>query len=262
MFLEAILARKRQDVKEKKRLISEQELRGRVADMPPPRPFLDAIRHSGRKPALIAEVKLSSPSRGSLCTREKARALPGLYCTGGAACLSVVTDTEFFHGNDDLLGEARESASLPVLRKDFLIDIYQILESRVLGADAVLLIAACLEAGALRDLCHMAWEVGLPAVIEVHEAEEVEVALSCEPKIIGINNRDLSSFAVSLGTTLRLRPLIPDSVIVISESGFETSEQVMKAREAGVDAILVGERLVTAESPLRAIQELYGEERS
>ena len=260
MFLEAILAHKRQEIEERKRLISEEELRGRARDMSSPRPFLDAIRGSRRKPALVAEIKLSSPSRGNLCTREKARTLPGLYCAGGAACLSVVTDAEFFHGSNDLLTEVRESVSLPVLRKDFVIDVYQMLESRVLGADAVLLIVACMEAECLRDLTQAAREVGLPALIEVHEAEEVEVALSCEPDMIGINNRDLSSFAVSVDTTLRLRRLVPDSVILVSESGFETREQVLKAREAGVHAILVGERLVTAESPLRAIQELYGEE--
>ena len=229
--------------------------------MPPPRDFERAIRESKRKPALIAEVKLSSPSKGNLCSPEKASALPAAYAAGQAACLSVVTDARFFGGSDDLLVKARENVSLPVLRKDFVLDEYQVWESRVLGADALLLIAACLANGRLEALAAAAREVDLPVLVEVHNAEDVEAALTCQPNMVGINNRDLTTFDVTLETTLRLRPLIPDSVTVVSESGFESQDQVARACDAGVDAILVGEKLVTAEAPLQAIRELYGEDK-
>lgn len=183
-----------------------------------------------------------------------------IYEAGGAACLSVVTDARFFGGNDALVMKAREDTPLPVLRKDFVVDEYQVWESRALGADAVLLIAACLEGERLRALRESARQVKLPVLVEVHGAGEVEAALACAPEMIGINNRDLSTFEVDLETTLRLRPLIPVSIVLVSESGFNSRRDVLKAREAGVDAILVGERLLTAESPLQAIRELYGEE--
>jgi len=260
MFLEAILAEKGREIAEKKRHLPLEELRRRAVAMPPTRDFLSAISSSRRKPALIAEIKLASPSLGSLCSRERAAALPSIYAAGGAACLSVVTDARFFGGDGALVAQAKDGAGLPVLRKDFVLDEYQVWEARSLGADAVLLIAACVTRKRLGELRRAAQEVGLPILCEVHNEEEVEAALSCQPEMIGINNRDLSTFQVSLETTLRLRPLIPDSISLVSESGFATRQDVLKVQEAGVAAILIGERLIKAEEPLRAIKELYGED--
>jgi len=260
MFLEEIVAHKEREIEERKRLFPLERVRVKAEGTSPPRNFVGAIRHSRRSPALVAEIKIASPSRGSLCSPEKAGSLPAIYADGGAACLSVVTEGKFFGGDDGLISKAKNGASLPVLRKDFVLDEYQIWESRLLGADAVLLIAACLKGGRLLALREAAREAGLPALVEVHTAEEVEAALACEPDMIGINNRDLSTFRVSLETTLRLRPLIPDLTTVVSESGYQGRRDVVEAENAGVDAILVGEKLVTAESPLEAIRELYGDD--
>jgi indole-3-glycerol phosphate synthase len=180
------------------------------------------------------------------------------YENSPASALSILTDEPFFQGSLDALRLARRRTTKPLLRKDFLIDAYQLYEARVNGADAVLLIVAALTKEALRDLLALARELGMDALVEVHTEVELETALSVGATLIGINNRNLQTFSVDLATTLRLRPLIPDGCVVVSESGIETREQVRMLEEAGVDAILVGETLVRSPDPIAKAKELLG----
>lgn len=208
--------------------------------------------------SLIAEIKKASPSRGVLSTDFDPSHIAALYAKSGAAAISVLTDSRYFQGDASHLKQAKEAAELPILRKDFVIDDYQIWETAAMGADAVLLIVAVLAHDQLHGYLKRAGEIGLDALVEVHDAEELWMALDAGARIIGINNRDLKTFTTDIDTTLQLAPEVPSGHIIVSESGIHTAEDVRKVRQAGVDAILVGEALMTSADIPRAIRELIG----
>lgn len=234
-------------------------LRERSAGQPAPRGFLQALESRiGRKqPAVIAEIKKASPSRGVIRENYDPGAIAASYARGGAACLSVLTDEQFFQGADDHLAAARQTCELPVLRKDFMIDPYQIWESRVIGADCILLIVAALGDAQLLDLSGLALELGMDVLVEVHDREELERAQALRIPLLGINNRDLRTFETSLDTTLDLLPRIPDGHVVITESGIHSREDVLLMQEHGVHGFLVGEAFMRAPDPGEALAGLF-----
>jgi indole-3-glycerol phosphate synthase len=207
---------------------------------------------------VIAEVKKASPSKGVLRADFIPADIAQSYAEFGAACLSVLTDVQFFQGSVDYLKQARASCQLPVLRKDFMVDAYQIYESRAMGADAVLLIAACLDDAQMRDFEAIARGMDMAVLVEVHDQGELERALRLKTPLIGINNRNLKTFEVSLDTTLALRSLVGDDRIVVTESGIQTRDDVLRMGAAGVNAFLVGEAFMRAEEPGQALAQLFG----
>ncbi|MHB1007043.1 MAG: indole-3-glycerol phosphate synthase TrpC [Chloroflexota bacterium] len=243
-MLGTILSHKRQEVTERKRETGTLALRGRAHDLPPTRGFAAALRRPSV--AVIAEIKRASPSRGLIAPDLDPSSQAGLYQQGGAAAISVLTDRRFFAGCLADLSRAREAVSLPALRKDFVIDEYQLYEARLAAADAVLLIVAALADDQLRDLLAVATEIGLDCLVETHEEEEVGRALACGARVIGVNNRDLRTFAVDLATTERLAPGVPEDCTLVAESGIGSRADVERLAAAGVDAVLVGETLVKA----------------
>ena len=224
------------------------------------RDFVGALRSkiAAGKPAVIAEVKKASPSKGVLRPDFMPADIAQSYAEFGAACLSVLTDQQFFQGSSEYFKQARASCGLPALRKDFLIDPYQIFESRVMGADCILLIAACLDDSQLKDMEALAMALGMAVLVEVHDAAELERGLKLKTPLIGINNRNLKTFDVSLDTTLGLLAQVPESRIVITESGITTVEDVKRMRDAKVHAFLVGEAFMRAEDPGVSLGDLFG----
>lgn len=208
-------------------------------------------------PAIIAEIKKASPSKGVLAADFNPARTALEYQRGGAAALSVLTDESFFQGSLADLMSARQAVSLPVLRKDFTVDDAHVLEAAAHGADAILLIAALLTAADMRRLRDLAAEYGMAALVEVHDANELERALECSPDIVGVNNRDLTTFEVRLDTSLELAPLIPAGVIKVAESGIHGREEVARLRDAGYDAFLVGEHLMKSKDPAEALRMLW-----
>lgn len=253
-ILETITARTREDLILRQRVMPLREIRRTAEARPPCRDFLGALRAPGL--SLIAEVKRASPSQGEIRPDLDPAALARTYADHGAAALSVLTDEPFFHGSLDDLRAARAAMALPILRKDFLLTPYQIYEARAAGADAVLLITAALNDPALHDLHTLARMLGMAALVEVHNAEELERALAIDPQIVGINNRNLHTFDVRLQTTEALRPQIPEGTVVVAESGVETAADARRLHRAGVDAILVGTALVGAPNPGKKIEDL------
>ena len=235
-------------------------VRRAAEDAAPARPFADRI--VADRPAVIAEIKKASPSEGVIRARFDPRAIASRYAAAGASCLSVLTDQRFFQGDDAHLVAARSACALPVLRKDFVVEEYQVYETRALGADCLLLIAAALEPGQLVDLNKLAEEIGLDVLIEVHDRAELEQALALEPRIVGINNRDLATFTTSLDTTLELLDDVPEDTSVVTESGIHTVGDVCRMREAGVHAFLVGTAFMRAADPGAALQCLFGHNES
>jgi indole-3-glycerol phosphate synthase len=223
------------------------------------RDFVGAIRAkiAAGKPAVIAEVKKASPSKGVLREDFIPADIAQSYAEFGAACLSVLTDAQFFQGSADYLKQARASCQLPVLRKDFMVDAYQIYESRAMGADAILLIAACLNDAQMRDMEAIAMGMDMSVLVEVHDQSELERALQLKTPLIGINNRNLQTFEVSLDTTLSLRSLVPANRILVTESGIHTRDDVLRMGAAGVSAFLVGEAFMRAPEPGEALSKLF-----
>jgi indole-3-glycerol phosphate synthase len=259
VILDRILASKRDEVAARKRDCPERELRARARDLPPARALYAALRRpAGSSLRAVAEIKKASPSAGLLRADFDVAGLARRYAAGGAAALSVLTDGPFFQGHLAHLGTARAAVSLPLLRKDFLLEAYQLWEGRVAGADAALLIARAVPPDDLKRLLDAAAEAGLQALVEVHDEAEVERAVGAGAPCIGINNRDLHTFQTSLETTLRLRPRIPPDRLVVSESGLQTPQDVRRVAAAGVDAILVGEALLRAPDPGARLGELLG----
>jgi len=260
-FLDRIVAAKRAEVAAAKASAPQASLEARLPAAPPTRDFLDPLRGSGV--SLIAEVKKASPSRGLLRPGLDPVALARTYRASGAAAISVLTDAEHFQGSLQHLAAVREALpdGPPLLRKDFIFDPYQVYEARCYGADAVLLIAAILDPDLLRELAKLAKVLGMTALVEVHDEGEVERALGAGAELIGINNRDLRTFETNLAVTERLRPLVPPGVPVVSESGIFTREDIRRLAASNVQAVLVGEALVTAPDPGAKIRELLGEER-
>ena len=222
---------------------------------PPTRGFGAALRHRSSM-AVISEIKRRSPSRGALAPDLVPARLALEYQRGGAAALSVLTDREFFGGSEEDLRQARAAAALPTLRKDFTVAPADVLDARIMGADAVLLIAAALEPSELRDLLHLSQRVGLDALVEVHDEAEAETALGAGADLIGVNQRDLFTFEVDTDRARRVARCLPDTVTRVAESGIRTSDDVRRLADAGFAAVLVGETLVTADDPAAAVAEL------
>ncbi len=259
IILDTILARKHEEVAARRVQVPLAELRARHADAPPPRGFADAVaaRVASGQPAVIAEVKKASPSKGVIRADFDPAAIARSYAAGGAACLSVLTDVEFFQGSDAYLQQARAACALPVLRKDFVVDAYQLYEARALGADCVLLIAAALDDGRLSEFGFLAAELGLDVLLEVHDLDELERALPVPARLLGINNRNLKTFEVSLQTTLDLKPAVPADRVLVTESGILVPDDVARMRAAGVHAFLVGEAFMRQPDPGAALRDLF-----
>ena len=257
--LRKIIDRKAEEVADRKASRTQADVEAAAKAQAPVRGFVSALQRqvSQGNPAVIAEVKKASPSKGVIREHFVPAEIAASYAAGGAACLSVLTDIDFFQGADDYLVTARTACELPVIRKDFTIDPYQIWEARALGADAVLLIVACLELPHLAELYQCAQEAGLDALIEVHDAAELEEALTLSPALIGINNRNLHSFDTSLETTIDLLSQIPDGVQVVTESGIHTRDDVTRMRENGVHTFLVGEAFMRAEDPGAQLKAMF-----
>ena len=253
-MLHKIIALKKEEVEQRKKTLPLSQLKERVARQKPPLDFVSVL--SGDGIHLIAEIKLASPSRGMLNPNLNLTELAKTYVKGGAAAISVLTEANYFQGSIEHLAAVREVVKLPLLRKDFIFTPYQIYESRAYGADALLLIAAILSQREIEQLLSLSHSLGLRCLVEVHNEVELEKALQSSAKVIGINNRDLKTFKVDLNTTHRLRPLIPQAQVVVSESGIKSRSDVEKLKKWGVNAILVGEALVTASDVLTKIREL------
>jgi len=257
--LRKIIARKWEEIAERKKTVSLEDLQRRILDQSPARGFVQAIADAVARgdSGVIAEIKKASPSKGVIREHFVPAELARSYELGGAACLSVLTDVDFFQGADAYLQQAREATNLPVIRKDFLVDEYQIYEARAMGADCVLLIVAALEPQKLAELNTLALELGLDVLVEVHDAAELEIALSLPNKLIGINNRNLHTFDVTLQTTYDLLDRIGDERIVVTESGILSPADVQAMRERNVHAFLVGEAFMRAEEPGTALKTFF-----
>ena len=257
----SIIQDKRIEVAASKRSVSESELRSRLTDQTEPRGFERRIskRVTNRhRAAVIAECKKASPSKGVIRKNYDVSAIAKSYEAGGAACLSVLTDEKYFHGTADDLLTARNNCSLPILRKDFIVDAYQVYESRSWGADCILLIVSVLDYAELSDFGGLARELGLDVLIEVHSEEELETALRLPFGLIGINNRNLHTFETDLQTSLTLCRQVPPERIVVTESGIHTREDVVTMSECGIRAFLVGESLMKAANPGDKLREIFG----
>ena len=260
-ILEKIVAVKREEIaaaiKRKPIAVMREDAESRVLT----RDFVRAIRskQTAGRAAVIAEIKKASPSKGVFRADFIPADIAQSYAEHGAACLSVLTDQQFFQGSVDYLKQARASCSLPVLRKDFMVDAYQIYESRVMGADCILLIAACLNDKQMQDMEALALMLDMAVLVEVHDAPELERALRLKTPLIGINNRNLKTFEVSLQNTLDLVGRVPPERIVITESGISTPQDVKRMRDARVNAFLVGEAFMRAEDPGLALAALFGQ---
>lgn len=258
-ILQRILERKQEELKEREAFWPLRELRGWINSAPTPRGFRAALEADidAGKAAVIAEIKKASPSQGQISPNFNPESFARSYEQHGATCLSVLTDVDFFKGRDGDLRDARVACQLPILRKDFVIDLYQVYEARVLGADCVLLIAAALDDTALHELYFLARELGMDALVEVHDAAELERAKRIDADLIGINNRDLHTFETRLETTLDLFDQVPDNALLVTESGIHSREDVARMREAGVHAFLVGEAFMASEDPGVALEQLF-----
>ncbi len=261
-ILRRILEHKVGEVEARRARLPLAEVRARIADAPPPRAFAAALarRVDKGQPAVIAEVKKASPSQGVIREDFDPAWIARSYARGGAACLSVLTDEQFFAGADAYLGQARAAMDLPVLRKEFIIDAYQVFESRLIGADAILLIVAALDDARLAEFAALAAELRLDALVEVHDRAELERALTVDSPLIGINNRDLHTFHTTLDTTISLVDSVPRDRLTVTESGIHTRADVRSMRENGVHCFLVGEAFMRAKDPGEALAHLFFEE--
>ncbi|KAB2900082.1 MAG: indole-3-glycerol phosphate synthase TrpC [Dokdonella sp.] len=260
-ILHRILQRKAEEIAARSATLPLAELAARVADLAPTRGFADALeaRIEAGRSAVIAEVKKASPSKGVIRADFDPAAIAASYARGGATCLSVLTDADFFQGSEAALQAARAACALPVLRKDFTIDAWQVYEARVIGADAILLIVAALGDASLLELTLLAAELDLDVLVEVHDEAELERALALPARLVGINNRNLRSFETSLDTSLRLQARVPAPRIVVAESGIHTPADVATLRAAGIGAFLVGEAFMRAPDPGAELARLFGD---
>lgn len=260
-ILDKILEAKRIEVAAAKALLPQAALERRARAAPAARDFVGALRAkiAQGRPAVIAEIKKASPSKGLLRENFDPAAIARSYQDWGAACMSVLTDKEFFQGAPEYLGEARGAATLPALRKDFVVDPYQVFESRAMGADCILLIASCLSRTDMASLEALARNLGMAVLVEVHDATELQSALTLDTPLIGVNNRDLRTFETRIETTLELLAQVPPGRLVVTESGISTVADVSRLRDSGVQCFLVGEAFMRAADPGRALAALFGE---
>jgi indole-3-glycerol phosphate synthase len=258
MILDEILQNKRIEVEKAKRSYPLDFLSSQIEKTQPPKDFLKSIKPDGMV-KIIAEIKCASPSKGVLKADFNPSQIARSYVLGGASAISVLTDKRFFNGDLAHLRDVRGAVSVPLLRKDFIIDPYQVYEARANGADAVLLIASALETGILTELLRLTHSLGMCAVVEVHSEEELEKALLPESKIIGINNRDLKTFNVSLEVSMRLLKLIPEGKVVISESGIGSGEDIKRLKNEGIYVFLIGEIFMKAPQPEQALRNLLAD---
>jgi indole-3-glycerol phosphate synthase len=258
-ILRRILERKREEVHARRKRDPVGSLEQRIAEQQPARGFASALqaRVAATEPAVIAEIKKASPSKGLIRADFDPARIAASYQKGGASCLSVLTDIDFFQGADAYLKQARAACDLPVLRKDFTIDPYQVIEARAIGADAILLIVAALDDDQMRELAATAREVGLDVLVEVHDRAELERALELDTPLIGINNRDLHTFDTRLETTLELLPYVPGDRLAVTESGIHTGEDVALMRNHQVFGFLVGEVFMRAPEPGEKLREMF-----
>ena len=257
MILDEIIADKKKELAGTKQEKSFADVKSAAADSEPTRGFETALAGGGEI-RIIAEVKKASPSKGVIREDFDPVGIAKAYAEGGAACISVLTEKKYFQGSLDYLAKIRRAVGLPLLRKDFIIDEYQIFEARSAGADALLLIAACLDRGQMEDYLGTAQSIGLDALVEVHTARDLDKALSIGATLVGVNNRNLNTFGVDLQTTIDMMKDIPRDRTVVSESGIATRAQVQMLQETGVAAILVGESLMREEDPGKKVKELLG----
>jgi indole-3-glycerol phosphate synthase len=259
-ILKKIVSRKREEIAERSQQVSLAEMieSARTADAC--RGFVAAIQHkiAAGQAAVIAEIKKASPSKGVMREDFRPADIAVSYEKGGAACLSVLTDKDFFQGSEEYLQQARAACALPVIRKDFIIDPYQVYEARAIGADCILLIVAALDDAQLTELAELATQLGMDVLVEVHDADELARALPLNLPLVGINNRNLRTFEVSLQTTLDMLAAIPADRIVVTESAIHTREDVALMRDHAVNAFLVGEAFMRAEDPGAQLAELFG----
>lgn len=258
-ILQRILARKVDEIAERRAREPLTDLVARCADMAPTRGFAAALdaKIAAGQPGVIAEIKKASPSQGVIRADFDPAAIARSYAAAGAACLSVLTDADFFQGSEAYLAEARAACTLPVLRKDFTIDAYQVYEARAIGADCILLIVAALDDTALRELALLGADLDLDVLVEVHDEAELDRALEVPAPLLGINNRNLRTFATSLDTTLLLRERVGEDRLLVTESGIHTPDDVARMRAAGVDAFLVGEAFMRATNPGMELVRLF-----
>lgn len=258
-ILTRILARKDQEVAERRQAVSQADLLALAEKQSAPRGFVSALnaRMAAGDAAVIAEIKKASPSKGVIREVFESAEIAKSYADGGAACLSILTDADFFQGHEDYLIAARDACTLPVIRKDFITHGYQVIEARAIGADCILLIVAALDDAQLAELNRQAHELGMDVLVEVHDAQELERALKLDLELVGINNRNLHTFDTSLDTTLDLLSRVPPGVTVITESGIHTRDDVERMRERGVNGFLVGEAFMREDNPGEALKGLF-----
>jgi indole-3-glycerol phosphate synthase len=259
VILDKIVAHKRKELEARRQVVPLADLKARGADLPPSLDFAAALRSEGV--SLVAEVKRASPSKGLLCPNFDPVQLATTYAANGAAAISVLTDEKFFQGKLEYLIQIKSAirnpqSPIPILRKDFILDPYQVYEARAYGADALLLIAAVLSDETLAELLALTHELGMTALVEVHDEKEVERVLPLCPRVVGVNNRNLRDFTVDLATFGRLRSLLPDDMIAVAESGVHTAADVRRLAKMRADAVLVGESLVTARDRPAKVREL------
>jgi indole-3-glycerol phosphate synthase len=259
-ILKKIVQRKHEEIRERLSITSLPAIKAKSEHADSPRGFVEALetRIAHQLPAVIAEIKKASPSKGVMRADFRPAEIAQSYAAAGAACLSVLTDIDFFQGSDNYLQEARAACDLPVIRKDFIVDPYQVYEARAINADCILLIVACLDDDNLKELNTLAHALGMDVLVEVHDEVELERALSLPNKLIGINNRDLRTFETSLNTTLAMLDKIPQDRLIVTESGIHTPEDVALMREHNVNAFLVGEAFMVAADPGEKLAALFG----
>ena len=259
-ILDKIIATKKLEISESLKTASLASVRTAAETMPDPRDFVGAIfkKVSANLPADIAEIKKASPSKGVIRENFNPAEIAKSYQKGGAACLSVLTDAQYFQGSADYLKQAKAACKLPVLRKDFMIDAYQVYEARAMGADCILLIVAALELAKMRELEDLAHDLGMAVLVEVHNTEELELAMQLETPLMGINNRNLRTFDVTLQTTLDLLKILPEDRFVITESGIFTPEDVKLMRDNDVHTFLVGEAFMRQPDPGAELARVFG----
>lgn len=258
-ILNRILERKAEEVEYRQSRLPLSELQQSLKNASPVRGFINALQKKldVNKSAVIAEIKKASPSKGVIRENFNPPEIARSYKQGGAACLSVLTDRDFFQGSDEYLIAAREACDLPVIRKDFIIHAYQVIEARAMGADCILLIVAALEQSRLIDLHDLAIELGMDVLVEVHDEQEMQRALALNLSMVGVNNRNLRTFETRLDTTLELLPMLPEGCFMVTESGIHSAEDVQFMRHNNVNAFLVGEAFMRALDPGKALSEIF-----